>query len=136
MNSGQKIGIVVDSGEVAELVKYLKTACEKTKVVNCWGTDFQESILLDAKYICVASNCNLCNMEFDVVIVMLNDALESMPDNDSANKRCLYEIFSIARDRLYVGISNEIPLKHQGQRILDERNEFEKFVDFKSYEDV
>lgn len=135
-NLGQKIGIVVSFNEVDELVESLKVAYPKTKVVNCWSISFQENILSDEKYIGIASNCDLCNMEFDVVIVMLNDALESMPNIDSANKRCLYQIFSIARDRLYVGISNEIPLKHQGQRILDERNEFEEFVDFKSYEDV
>lgn len=135
-NHGQKIGIVVNFSEINELVEYLRMTCKNTKVVNCWSSDFRESILTNEKYVGIASNCDLCNMEFDVAIVMLNDALESMPAIDSANKRCLYQIFSIARNRLYIGISSEIPLKHQGKRILDERNEFEKFVDYKFYEEV
>lgn len=136
MNIGHKIGIVVNFNEVDDLVKYLRKTCENTKVVNCWSYKCQENIFSDEKYIGIASNIDLCYMEFDVVIVMLNDALESMPDVDSANRRCLYEIFSIARNKLYIGISNEIPLKHQGQRILNERNEFEKFVDYRLYEKV
>lgn len=135
-NPDQKIGIVVNFSEINELIEYLKTTCWNTKIVNCWSSSFQESILSDEKYIGIASNCDLCNMEFDVAIVMLNDALESMPEIDSANKRCLYQIFSIARNKLYIGISNEIPLKHQGKRILDERNEFAQFVDYKLYEEV
>lgn len=134
MNRGRKIGVVVSFDDVDALVESLKLTFVNTKVVNCWSYRFQEKILSDEKYIGVASNTDLCFMEFDVVIVMLNDALESMPDNDSANKRCLYRIFSVAKDRLYVGISNEIPLKYQGKRILDERNEFAKFVDYKLYE--
>lgn len=135
-NPGRKIGIVVSFNESNALVEYLKTTCENTKVVNCWDFKFQENILTDEKYIGIASNLDLCNMEFDVAIVMLNDALESMPDIDSANQRCLYQIFSIARDKLYIGISNEMPLKHQGKRIFDEKNEFEKFVDYSAYEEV
>lgn len=143
-NLGRKIGIVVNFREIDELVEYLKATCRNTKVINSWRNgwsdiwcnEVKESTLSDEKYIWIDSNCDLCNMEFDVAIVMLNDALESMPDIDSANKRCLYQIFSIAKNRLYVGISNEIPLKHQGQRILDERTEFEEFVDFKLYEDL
>lgn len=136
VNNGRRIGIVINLREIDELIEYLKRTCENTKIVDCGSIRFQENTLSDEKYVGVASNINLCNIEFDVAIVMLNDALESMPNIDSANKRCLYQIFSIARDRLYVGISNEIPLKHQGQRILDERTTFEKFVDFSWYEEV